>query len=244
MRVYLSKSNLACPYLVDKVRAIILAQGHNVAEHHGNAYNQGLLLDSDVLLIVPAKEILSISAPFKGIVTGNARGYGYNLGKGQHSQIDDFLKESRKLGELKPILLLDSVVEIVPGNCKFHTAELYSLKANENGDWKVSYGFAELAAPYMNLERALQKAYTRVSINDANNKYIAGCDVFNKEADFKVHIHNVIRKEYGGKAMEFDASSGQWRVLADQEKVKDGETYQKDCFDGTPHLACALLYNL
>jgi hypothetical protein len=272
MRVYLSKSNLACPYLVDMVRQIIQKEGYLTVEFFGDKeYTEKDLLSSDVLVVIPAKEILAKAmGGIKSIVPPSDVDWGYHLGRGQFQQVTSFMTRNKRMMNIKgmsyiacqdpTIICLEEV-----GETEVYCGGADSLAEFPGGDWKIRYGKLEINSYLDNLKTCLhQAARSGVRFSD----YTAESGVKNVSAGMG---KTFVPKSYGYaeiSAMQIPAdatvikqSDGsftihrngnteeEWMKRADgrivfPKQTKDGETYVKDCFDGTPHLACALLYNL
>lgn len=166
MRVYLSKSNLACPYLVDMVRQIIQKEGYLTIEFFGDKeYSEKDLLFSDVLVVIPAKEILSKTiGGVKSIDnTPPDVDWGYHLGRGQFQQITSFMTRNRRMYNIKgmsyiacqdpTIICLEEV-----GETEVYCGSADSLKEFPGGDWKVRYGKLEINSYLDNLKTSLHQA--------------------------------------------------------------------------------------
>jgi len=85
-RIYLGKSNLACPTLVLKVREMLATQDAEVVEYKSGKYSNELLLSCDELLIIPDLANSSSSDISLEIT----------LGKGLYGQIQDFIGNKSK----------------------------------------------------------------------------------------------------------------------------------------------------
>ncbi len=273
MQVYLSKSNLACPYLVDKVRQIILDRGYKVAEHHNlDKYNHSLLLESDALVIVPAKEVLSASYPYKSNLSESCLAdprHGYYIGKGQYEQLKAFMDYNKKdtvyPADMTSIMCVEGLVQNGTSDLDVNIGRLHSLDHKINGDWKVSYAFAELRSPYLSLQSALIEACPPIgtgegitipgfhgyspergvyplpgyekeiaALKSSKEEHSATEKSFIKKADTIIRIER-------GEMSDFDKKLAEVRGFHDPSRAKG---VRSECFDGVPHLACRMLYNL
>ncbi len=254
------------------VRQIIQKEGHVVIEHHGGDYNPDLLLSTHCLVLVPASNILaktpSGNKNLANITTANIT-YGHHVGKGQYEQIKSFWKNSciEQDHKDKGRMFLDSTIICLEeiGETEIYAGACDSINANEGGDWKVSYANLEINSSLDNLKTLLHHAETQNKVKGINTNATNIHDVsagIGKTFVPKSYGHaeisamqipadaTVIKQSDGSFTIHRNGNTEEeWMKRADgrivfPKQTKDGETYVKDCFDGTPHLACALLYNL
>lgn len=102
-KVYLAKSNDARSQDVNVVRSYLKLHDVEVVEHDSNKpYSHGPLLSSDYLVIVPAYNYdhegqAAQRVSGKGIITNE---YRINLGRGLYTQVMEFHKVKKHLGEI------------------------------------------------------------------------------------------------------------------------------------------------
>lgn len=251
MKVYLSKSNLSDPYLVDMVRQIIQKEGYEVLEYHGGEYSHDLLLTADCLVIVPSSSALGKAPGFqKVIIPPSGFTWGYHIGKGQYEQIKTFWEQRsccRADYKDKNWMFIDSTIICLEevGHTEVYAGGCDSIIPVENGDWKVRYAMLEINSRLDNIKGSLKDAETlckaagripfEVPIPEihTSSNFVGNSDTFLKPSDFMVNVH---RNPSSRVEQRF---INKWSSSAN----KDGVTYHKDCFDGTLHLACRRLFN-
>lgn len=262
MRVYLSKSNLACPYLVDMVRQIIQKEGYPTVEFFGDKeYNENDLLSSDVLVVIPAKEILSKTVGgIKSISPPSDVDWGYHLGRGQFQQVTSFMTRNKRMYNIKgmsyiacqdpTIICLEEV-----GETEVYCGSADSLKEFPGGDWKVRYGKLEIDSYLDNLKTCLHQAARsgqRYSIYKAENSIVDVSTGMGKTfvprsygqaelAEMTIPADStVVRHSNGSYTIEKIPNTEE----SFMKKADHWEEFTNECFDGVPHLACRMLYNL
>lgn len=242
MDVYISKSNLADPSLVCMVRQIIQKQGHNTIEFYGGAYTDKQLLESDVLVVIPAASFLDCNNNRKlknprGCVSPNMLYYGHTVGKGQYEQIDSFDTATRESlgGYNRQIIFLEEVGKHnVYGGYGHH-----SIKKDESLDWKIGYANIEIDSTLTNLETLLYEASLYVAIIP-KPKLFNDTDFPTPEAisDAERKMRAVSNFQAPEKHQDTEESWSEKQVARLRLKA------QKDCFDGQLHLACRNLYKI
>lgn len=100
MKVYLAKSNLACPDHVAMVRAYLNSvSGVEVVEFKGGNYSNKPLLQCEKLIIVPGKD--------------NCVGFGeYVIGKGLYNQREDFAETTHYKSIFVSLKPLDNILNL------------------------------------------------------------------------------------------------------------------------------------
>jgi hypothetical protein len=102
-KVYLAKSNDARSQDVNVVRSYLKLHDVEVVEHDSSrVYSNGPLLSSDYLVIIPAYNYVhdgnaAQRVSGKGIITNE---YQINIGKGLYTQIMEFNRDKKRLGEI------------------------------------------------------------------------------------------------------------------------------------------------
>lgn len=237
MKVYLSKSNLSDPYLVEMVRQIILNEGHIVHEHYaGNNYTHDLLDEAHCLVVVPAAAVLAKypeSAPKKikdnsNLLHNEDFTYGHYIGKGQYEQIKRFWSKSSASDKNEHFMFLDSSIIIIEevGQSEIYTGRCDSIKENPNGDWKISYAKLEINSSLVNLKQHLSEA-------NVQNR-AAGIETGTRPSWETIKTASPAFTE---EAFMKNAD-GTITLPKQESKVVWSETKV------VPHLACRMLYNL
>ena len=157
MKVYLSKSNLSDPYLVDRVRDTLINGGHTVYEHHGGIYDPEHMLECKAVIMVPNKDAISVAS--RTLNTKHLRGiYGVHLGKGQMTQFLDFRKHIQTNYPNKKNIPVFFVEEV--GDFNIYTSCYHNYELENNPDWKVRFGLVYLVGDCDNMLMTLKTAET------------------------------------------------------------------------------------
>lgn len=247
MKVYLSKSNLSDPYLVEMVRQIILNEGYIVHEHHSPNvnYTHDLLDEAHCLVVVPAAAVLAKypeSAPKKikdnsNLLHNEDFTYGHYIGKGQYEQIKRFWSKSSASDKNERFMFLDSSIIIIEevGQSEIYTGRCDSIKENPNGDWKISYAKLEINSCLVNLKK---------NLSDANiQNRAAGIETGTKPYwETNPPVRGGVNIHKGNDACKHEDLP--FTKESFMKKADHWEEFTNPCFDGVPHLACRMLYNL
>ena len=115
MKVYISKSNQANMDDLISLRTILKKENHEILEFNGGAYDPGLLLKADQLMILPPMENKIKNLDGKGEV---------RIGKGNYTEVSRFLE----VKENNPVFMFKDGKEYLVTNIN-----------RTNEDWKVDY---------------------------------------------------------------------------------------------------------
>jgi len=174
MKVYLSKSNVSNLKLYNAVRAELETLDCEIVEFHGGVYDNTALLRSDMLVIVPPSNTLSIS-------TGSSEcefDYieDYYLGKGQAQQISDFVNKHHEWdnpdAEEQHIIHSDSkhliLVVTATDSERVMVDEFFGM-ISDGSDWKHTFARLELNEGMISLNNYIGPTKKRVSTSKKYN---------------------------------------------------------------------------
>ena len=129
MRVYLSKSNLSDPYLVDRVRVTLLDAGYIVHEHHGGNYDVEHMLECQAVIMIPNSSHITLNSQI-------LNAFSISLGKGQSDQLNAF--ESYMTYRYPDMPLPLFFIEEVGNDCIYVSTHCGYTPCS-NPDWKTRY---------------------------------------------------------------------------------------------------------
>lgn len=136
-RVYLSKSNESDPQLVARIRHFLQnTYDIELVEFKGGVYNNKSLIDSNLLLVIPP------GLPWNDTIDNEED---IEIGKGQFTQICDFIQAKDPYGEadLKHLILVLTGTDFEDDDIKENTlrvSEFLDVKLVQTTTWQSGYG--------------------------------------------------------------------------------------------------------